>query len=237
MTPTTDPHKRLPWARIGSVVAWVVVGLIAALSGITIGSGLDYPDLARVYKAAADLQALAEALELYKADYGHYLSAEEGLDTLIINPDLHRKDAKPATNFGYLMRLPKDPWGNRYQYLSPGRHNPLTFDLWTQVANSQAGSTGPDIDMGNWPGGIEQAKKQAGKRVEIYDAVARAILCLIVAIVLGLLLYLLSVSIEARLTRNIRAAAGGFNLRAYLWMIGIVTLAPSTLMLIASLIA
>lgn len=40
-----------------------------------------------------------------------------------------------------------DPWGTPYQYLSPGLHNELTYDLWS---NGPDKLTGTVDDIGNW---------------------------------------------------------------------------------------
>lgn len=40
-----------------------------------------------------------------------------------------------------------DPWGRPFQYLSPGLHNPLSYDFWSNGAD---GLTGTVDDIGNW---------------------------------------------------------------------------------------
>ncbi|GJM26150.1 MAG: hypothetical protein DHS20C16_25650 [Phycisphaerae bacterium] len=40
-----------------------------------------------------------------------------------------------------------DPWGNPFQYLSPGLHNPVGYDFWSNGAD---GLTGTADDVGNW---------------------------------------------------------------------------------------
>ncbi|WP_200856651.1 type II secretion system protein GspG, partial [Klebsiella pneumoniae] len=49
---------------------------------------------------------------------------------------------------GYIKRLPKDPWGNDYQYLSPGDKG--TIDVFTLGADGQEGGEGTGADIGNW---------------------------------------------------------------------------------------
>ncbi|MCV5342699.1 type II secretion system protein GspG, partial [Escherichia coli] len=44
--------------------------------------------------------------------------------------------------------LPNDPWGNAYQYLSPGDNG--TIDIFTLGADGQEGGEGPAADIGNW---------------------------------------------------------------------------------------
>ena len=49
---------------------------------------------------------------------------------------------------GYLESLPKDPWGNIYQYSSPGTHGEI--DVYSFGADGKLGGTGLDADIGNW---------------------------------------------------------------------------------------
>jgi len=56
-----------------------------------------------------------------------------------------------APNFaanGYIDRVPKDPWGQDYQYLSPGVHG--AFDILSFGADGVAGGSGADADLGTW---------------------------------------------------------------------------------------
>ena len=47
-------------------------------------------------------------------------------------------------------QVPKDPWGEDYQYRSPGQFNPDSFDLWSNGADRKPGGDGTDRDIGNW---------------------------------------------------------------------------------------
>jgi hypothetical protein len=40
-----------------------------------------------------------------------------------------------------------DPFGNEYQYVCPGVHNPATYDLWS---NGSDGINGTPDDISNW---------------------------------------------------------------------------------------
>ncbi|MCV4592875.1 type II secretion system protein GspG, partial [Escherichia coli] len=44
--------------------------------------------------------------------------------------------------------LPKDPWGNDYQYLSPGEKG--LVDVYTLGADGQENGEGAGADIGNW---------------------------------------------------------------------------------------
>ena len=49
---------------------------------------------------------------------------------------------------GYVERLPKDPWGNAYQYLNPGIHGEI--DIFSFGADGASGGEGNDADIGSW---------------------------------------------------------------------------------------
>ena len=44
--------------------------------------------------------------------------------------------------------MPRDPWGNPYQYLNPGNHEEI--DIYTLGRDGRPGGEGPDADIGNW---------------------------------------------------------------------------------------
>jgi general secretion pathway protein G len=85
-------------------------------------------------------------LTLYKLDNFRYPTTEQGLRALVEKPaDPNVRNWKTG---GYLKRLNKDPWGNDYQYASPGSHGEI--DVSSLGADGQAGGEGADADIGNW---------------------------------------------------------------------------------------
>jgi general secretion pathway protein G len=125
----------------------VVVVILGILAAIIVPRISDEPDKARATKAKQDIRALEGALQLYKLDNFYYPSTQQGLEALVQKPS----GDPPARNWkagGYLSRLPKDPWGNPYQYLSPGLKGEI--DLFTLGADGKPGGDGVDADVGNW---------------------------------------------------------------------------------------
>ncbi len=76
-----------------------------------------------------------------------YPTTEQGLEALIQQP-ANMADARNYRTGGYIKRLPKDPWGNDYQYLSPGEKG--LFDVYTLGADGQENGEGAGADIGNW---------------------------------------------------------------------------------------
>jgi general secretion pathway protein G len=46
--------------------------------------------------------------------------------------------------------VPPDPWGNAYVYVSPGRVNPHSFDLYSLGRDGREGGEGEDADVTSW---------------------------------------------------------------------------------------
>ncbi len=125
----------------------VVVVIIGLLATLVLPRVLGRQEEAFVVKAKSDIRALSSALKLYKLDNFNYPSTEQGLEALVGKPS----GDPPAKNWkdgGYIERLPTDPWGNVYQYLSPGEK--MDFDLWSQGSDGQPGGAKAAADVGNW---------------------------------------------------------------------------------------
>lgn len=125
----------------------VVVVILGILAAIVVPRIMERPGQARIVKAKQDIRALGSALELYRLDNYHYPSTQQGLQALVQAPsgDPPARNWKPG---GYVQHLPKDPWGNDYQYLNPGVKG--EYDLFTLGADNKPGGEGEDGDVGNW---------------------------------------------------------------------------------------
>ncbi|RLK48348.1 general secretion pathway protein G [Alkalispirillum mobile] len=125
----------------------VVVVILGILAGIVVPRIMDRPDDARISKARSDIRAIESALNLYRLDNNVYPSTDQGLEALVEEPT---GDPQPRNwrEGGYLDRLPKDPWGNDYQYLNPGEHSDI--DIFSYGADGQPGGSGAQAEIGNW---------------------------------------------------------------------------------------
>jgi general secretion pathway protein G len=126
------------------MVVVVIMGILAAL---VVPNLMGRADDARIMAARQDIATVMQALKLYKLDNQRYPTTEQGLQALISKPT-----AGPAANGwkagGYLDKLPKDPWGNPYQFLSPGVKGEV--DVFSFGADGQPGGSGNDADIGSW---------------------------------------------------------------------------------------
>jgi general secretion pathway protein G len=125
----------------------VVVVIIGILGALVVPKLLGRTGESRVTAARVDISTLMQALKLYKLDNQRYPSTEQGLQSLIQKPTAG-PSAAGWKEGGYLERLPKDPWGNPYQYLAPGIHGEV--DIFSFGADGQPGGAGDDADIGSW---------------------------------------------------------------------------------------
>ncbi len=125
----------------------VVVLILGILAGIVVPRLLDKPEEARRTKAAVQIRGLEEALSIFKLDNGFYPDTEQGLSALVEKPTTGRIPARWREG-GYIKKIPKDPWGNDYIYISPGSHG--DFDLSSYGADGRPGGEGDDADINSW---------------------------------------------------------------------------------------
>ena len=125
----------------------VVIAILAVLAALIVPKVMSRPDEARVVAARQDIASLLQALKLYRLDNLRYPTTEQGLAALVTRPTLAPvpPNWKPG---GYLERLPRDPWGHPYQYLSPGLRGEV--DVFSFGADGVAGGEGFDADIGSW---------------------------------------------------------------------------------------
>jgi general secretion pathway protein G len=125
----------------------VVVVILGILAALVVPKIISRPDEARVIAAKQDIASLMQALKLYRLDNQRYPTTEQGLQALQTKPDTTPVPLnwKPG---GYIERLPKDPWGNPYQYLNPGVHGEI--DVFSYGADGAPGGEGNDADIGSW---------------------------------------------------------------------------------------
>ncbi len=124
----------------------VVVIIIGILAAIVAPNVIGRVDDAQITKVRAEISNINTALKFYRLDNFAYPTTEQGLDALVTDPnDPNVRNWKPG---GYLERLPRDPWGNPYQYLNPGNNSEI--DIYTLGRDGRPDGEGMDADIGNW---------------------------------------------------------------------------------------
>jgi general secretion pathway protein G len=128
------------------MVVIVILGILAMYVAPKI---MGRPGEARQVKARLDIQNIESALKLYKLDNGIYPTTEQGLLALVEQPETGTVPRKWKTG-GYLEkgRVPKDPWGNDFVYLSPGLKG--DFDIISYGLDGVPGGEEENKDVNNW---------------------------------------------------------------------------------------
>ena len=127
----------------------VVMVILATLAVFVVPRFMDEPKRAQRVKAQVTIKNLETALKTYYLDNGFYPSTDQGLEALVIVPNTDPVPDKWRKG-GYLEsgRVPKDPWGGDYIYLSPGQHG--DFDLISYGPDKIQGGEDWDADIESW---------------------------------------------------------------------------------------
>jgi general secretion pathway protein G len=126
----------------------IVIGIILVLGSSVGFAAVQYVDKARIVTARSQIDSFAVALESYYIDCGRYPSYEQGLAALWEKPAV--EPVSPFWNGPYLLKpVPKDPWGNDYEYTIPGQ-NRLPYGIRSFGGDGHEGGENKDADICSW---------------------------------------------------------------------------------------
>ena len=125
----------------------IVIVIMGIMASLIVPKIMGRPDEARIIASKQDIASILQALKLYKLDNQRLPSTEQGLQALVTKPSSPPIPSNWKVD-GYLDKLPKDPWGNPYQYLSPGLHG--SIDVFSFGSDGVMGGEGNDADIGSW---------------------------------------------------------------------------------------
>ncbi len=128
----------------------VVIVILGILAAFVAPKMIGRTEEAKSKAARVQISSFEAALSLYKLDNGSYPSTEQGLQALVEKPAVgsipsHWKEG------GYLEKnkVPRDPWGNEYVYLSPGIHD-KDYDIVSYGKDGEEGGSGNNADIESW---------------------------------------------------------------------------------------
>ncbi len=125
----------------------VVVTILAILAGLVVPKLVGRTDDAKRVAAGVQIKNLEGALTLYKLDNNDYPTTEQGLDALVNRPSVGEATAKWREG-GYIAKIPNDPWGRPYAYISPGMHG--DYDILSYGGDGEPGGEKNDADVESW---------------------------------------------------------------------------------------
>jgi general secretion pathway protein G len=132
----------------------VVIAIIATLAAVVAPQVFRNVGDAKVSAAKSQIEIFALALDSYRLDNDAYPTSDQGLSalrTIPVTGDLPRNWRGP-----YLRKtVPMDPWGRPYAFLSPGKENPASYDLYSLGRDGKPGGDGEDADITSWGGVVK----------------------------------------------------------------------------------
>ena len=120
----------------------VVVFILGLLVTLVAPRVMGRTDEAKRTKAAADLRAVQQALNLYRLDNGDYPTTDQGLQALVTKPQSGTIPRRWNPD-GYLEKVQTDPWGHPYVYMSNGDR----YTLKSFGADGEEGGEGKYADL------------------------------------------------------------------------------------------
>ena len=133
-------YRQQGFSLMELLIVMVILGMLAAIVGPSLWGKLVG---AQHDTAKTQISNIEVALDSYRLDMFKYPSS---LEELVKNTTNNPKWQGP-----YLRkaRLPKDPWGNEYQYRKPGQDG-REYDVYSFAADGQQGGEGDNADVVSW---------------------------------------------------------------------------------------
>lgn len=131
----------------------VVIAIIATLAAVVAPAVFRNVGDAKVSAAKSQIDIFALALDSYRLDNDVFPTSAQGLDALRAAPTA----GEPPRNWRgpYLRKaIPHDPWGRPYVYVSPGKENPTSYDVYSLGRDGVIGGEGDDADITSWGGPV-----------------------------------------------------------------------------------
>jgi general secretion pathway protein G len=133
------------WTFMETLIAIAIVLILSSSVGYI---AVQYLDKARIATARSQIETFSVALESYYIDCGRYPSGEQGLAALWQKPSIEPVSQNWSGPYLY-KDIPKDPWGNDYEYSVPGQ-NGLPYGIRSFGADGREGGSGNDADINSW---------------------------------------------------------------------------------------
>jgi general secretion pathway protein G len=138
------PARRAAFSLVELIVVMVILGMLAGLVAVRTRG---YLISSKQNAAKAEIANIIKAIETFYADQGRYPTTDEGLEILA--------EGTSTWPDGFLNKVPRDPWKNPYEYISPGSREP--YEVVSLGADGREGGEGENQDFSSESlGGDEQ---------------------------------------------------------------------------------
>ncbi len=127
-------RARHAFSLVELIVVMVILGMLAGLVAVRTRG---YLISSKQNAAKAEIANIVKAIETFYADQGRYPTTDEGLEVLAEGTDTWPD--------GFLNKVPRDPWKNSYEYVSPGTTEP--YEVLCLGADGREGGEGENRDF------------------------------------------------------------------------------------------
>ena len=127
-------RQHAAFSLVELMVVVIIIGLLSTLVAVQTRS---YLIASKQNAARAEIATMVSALESFYADQSRYPNNEEGIEIL----------TRGTRSFpdGFLKKVPTDPWGRPYEYISPAVKSPFT--ILCLGGDGREGGEGGDADI------------------------------------------------------------------------------------------
>lgn len=126
----------------------MVVVILGVLAALVVPNFTGRTEDAKVTAAQTQIEShFGMALQMYETDNGFFPSSTQGLKALIEKPTTAPVPEKWKGPYLKKTEVPKDPFGNEYKYVFPGKNNTAGYDLSSGGPDGQHGN---EDDISNW---------------------------------------------------------------------------------------
>lgn len=126
----------------------VVMIILSILATIVIPKFMRQTEKAKRTAAVMQISSFKGALSMFRLENGFYPTTGQGLEALVEEPTAEPLPRKWPEG-GYLDKIPLDPWGNPYVYVSPGIHS-KEYDIISFGKDGEEGGEGENADICSW---------------------------------------------------------------------------------------
>ena len=132
LLPVSAPRRAFSLVEL--IVVMVILGMLAGLVAVRTRG---YLISSKQNAAKAEIANIVKAIETFYADQSRYPTTDEGIEILVQGTDTWPD--------GFLNKLPRDPWKNPYEYVSPGSTEP--YEVICLGADGREGGEGENRDF------------------------------------------------------------------------------------------
>ena len=117
----------------------IAIGIVAVVGGYIVTKVFQNAEKADVKQAQVQINDLTANVKYYKRENKSYPSSDQGLEALVES--------------GIMEEVSTDPWGNAYNYESPGSHSGNKFEIWSNGPDEESGT---EDDIVSWKKDAEE---------------------------------------------------------------------------------